>query len=205
MVPSLAPANMRLEIVDIVGSSPEIVDGLLQQLMVIFNNGAGFTCHGDTTHIVLLYRSGTVVGGGLLRVATTTVAIKRLCTNEREHPSIIIRFLQERYKEKELHANPERGIVDFYLEHNFTRKSRTRRCLCKYSIKLSHLVWRGVMLSSHVGSTRHPKGSTGVSGLPADNLQSPSTITKKRPIEAMSYTSEPSQIEIIVSFYQMRV
>ena len=60
--------SLKIELIDI-GEPSELTDKLLHVLLDVFNDLGTFACHGETTHIIVLYDNGEIAGGALLRVS----------------------------------------------------------------------------------------------------------------------------------------
>ena len=127
---------MRIDIVDI-----NIADALLQQLSLIYNDAAAFVSYAETTHIVVLYDSNTVVGGALIRVKPNLVIVKRMCSSASEQSVSIVQFLKEKYRGTEVHLNVPCDTVDVYIGLDFKVKYRSVRCMCVNRKNISHLAW----------------------------------------------------------------
>jgi hypothetical protein len=87
--------SFKIELLDI-GDSTPITERLLQVLQDVYNDAGKYTCHGGTTHIMVLYDNGKVVGGALLRISNRVIVIKRLCVGVENrnsiHTSTIIQY-----------------------------------------------------------------------------------------------------------------
>lgn len=159
-------SNTIFEIIDIVPPTDRS-EQILTELMVIYNNEAAFTCHGDTNRVIVMYDNKIIVGGGLLRDTLLSIVIKRLCTMATfpEHSSQIILYLQSYYHATELHVSATSIEASlFYREHNFVKKNKSRNCMCKIHRSTTHLVWSGKVNSSRV-ITRHQEGEQSILGL----------------------------------------
>jgi hypothetical protein len=66
----------KIELLDI-GDSTPITERLLQVLQDVYNDAGKYTCHGKTTHIMVLCDNGKVVRGALLRISNQVIVIKR--------------------------------------------------------------------------------------------------------------------------------
>jgi hypothetical protein len=154
----LEDPNLRVEMIDII--KPSVLnEGILVDLMAIYNEKAGYTCHGGTTHMLVMYDCDVIVGGALLRLTASSVVIKRLCTmiTLPEHSSKIVRCLQYFYPESEVHVSANAETSQFYSDHNFSKRNISHRCLCKSKRNMTHLVW-SVKATSPQVVTRHKKG-----------------------------------------------
>lgn len=152
-------SNTIFEIIDIVPPTDRS-EQILTELMVIYNNEAAFTCHGDTNRVIVMYINNIIVGGGLLRDTPRSIVIKRLCTTVTfpEHSSQIVLYLQNYYHATELHVSATNNEASlFYRAHNFVKRNKSRNCMCKIQKSTTHLVWSGSENSTRV-NTRHQQG-----------------------------------------------
>ena len=110
-------------------------------------------CHGNTTHMIVLYDEGVVVGGALLRSSPNVVIVKRLCTAKEniDHIEIIIKYLQRHCSSMDLHISVSDDCLRTLGTYGFTKKNRSRMCLCKINKKMTHLVW----VSKHIIKPNH--------------------------------------------------
>jgi hypothetical protein len=131
----------KIELIDIRESS-ELTDNILRVLLDVYNDSGCFACHGETTHIIVLYDNEEIIGGALLRVSLRIVVIKRLCVVDFTsfHSSVILQFVKERYIGNEIHSSPKDNAFNFFMSNGFV-VSRRRGCLCKSRKELTHLVW----------------------------------------------------------------
>ena len=133
--------SLKIELIDI-GEPSELTDKLLHVLLDVYNDLGTFACHGETTHIIVLYDNGEIAGGALLRVSMRVVVIKRLCVVDvtTSHSSLIIQYVKNRYRASEIHSSPKEEASNLFTTNGFTVRRR-RGCLCKNKKGLTHLVW----------------------------------------------------------------
>lgn len=139
--------SFKIEILDI-GDSTPITERLLQVLQDVYNDAGKYTCHGGTTHIMVLYDNGKVVGGALLRISNRVIVIKRLCVGVENrnsiHTSTIIQYVISKYSTYEVHTTTTPESVTIFLANGFEQRRRSLGCLCKNVKGLLHLSWKPV-------------------------------------------------------------
>jgi hypothetical protein len=139
--------SFKIELLDI-GDSTPITERLLQVLQDVYNDAGKYTCHGGTTHIMVLYDNGKVVGGALLRISNRVIVIKRLCVGVENrnsiHTSTIIQYVISKYSTYEVHTTTTPESVTIFLANGFEQRRRSLGCLCKNVKGLLHLSWKPV-------------------------------------------------------------
>lgn len=130
--------NFSVDVIDIVDSSIT-TENILVKLMAIYNDKVDSMCHGETTHMFVMYDQTIIVAGALLRVTSKCVVIKRVCSSP-ELALKIIQCLQYLYSNTELHLSAVEEKAIIYKEVNFTKRNR-RNCLCKQRKGVEHIVW----------------------------------------------------------------
>lgn len=133
--------NLRVNVIDIVDSSIS-TENILVKLMAIYNDKIDSMCHGETTHMLVMYDQTIIVAGALLRVTSKCVVIKRVCScvTSPELALKIIQCLQYLYSNTELHLSAVEEKTILYKEVNFMKRNR-RNCLCKHRKGVEHIVW----------------------------------------------------------------
>ena len=116
-------------------------DNILVQLMAIYNGKIDSMCHGETTHMLVMYDQTIIASGALLRETSKCVVVKRVCSSitSPELAMKIIQCLQYLYSNTELHLSVAEEKAVLYKEINFTKRNR-RNCLCKHRKSVEHIV-----------------------------------------------------------------
>jgi hypothetical protein len=146
--PNVIADSFKIEIIDI-GKATPVTDRLLQVLQDVYNDSGKYTCHGGTTHIMVLYDNGKVVGGALLRISNRVIVLKRrLCVGVEKRNSIysssIIQYVISRYSTYEVHTTTTPESIVVFVANGFEQRRRSLGCLCKNVKGLMHLSWKPV-------------------------------------------------------------
>jgi hypothetical protein len=144
---SLPQNELKIDLIDI-GRATPVTEKLLQVLHDVYNDAGKYTCHGETTHIIVLYDNSEVVGGALLRISNRIIVIKRLCVglgNENSsHSSAIISYVVSTYSTYEIHITTTPEAVGIFLANGFIQRRRSLGCLCKKVKGMIHISWKPV-------------------------------------------------------------
>jgi hypothetical protein len=118
----------------------------------VCNDSGEYTCHGGTTHIMVLYDNGKVVGGALLRILNRVIVLKRLCVGVENRNSIytssIILYVISRYSTYEVHTTTTPESITVFVANGFEKRRRSLGCLCKNVKGLLHLSWKPVKVAA---------------------------------------------------------
>jgi hypothetical protein len=134
----------KIEILDI-GKATPVTDRLLQVLQDVYNDSGKHTCHCGTTHIMVLYDNGKVIGGALLRMSNRVIILKRLCVGVENRNSIyssrIIQYVISRYSTYEVHTTTTPESIAVFVANGFEQRTQSglwkHRRRCK-TIEITH-------------------------------------------------------------------